>query len=136
MEQLFRSLHDNFATLKRKIAADIKDLKREVIDLGQHVEMVEQTHNTQEEELDSHRRELLTLQDKNQDLQYQLEDLENRSRRSNIWIKGVPAQAVAGSLEDFDVRLFRHMAPALKDQDIVLDRTHGDGRRAQAPRQA
>ncbi|KAJ1100496.1 hypothetical protein NDU88_005581 [Pleurodeles waltl] len=35
-----------------------------------------------------------------------------------IRIKGVPAQAIAGSLEDFVLRLFRHVAPALKEQNI------------------
>ncbi|KAJ1144971.1 hypothetical protein NDU88_011263 [Pleurodeles waltl] len=120
-QQLFRSLRDDFTTLKRELAADIKDLKKEVIDLGERVDTIEKTHDEREEGLNYHRRELLTLQDKNQDLQYQLKDLENRSRRSNIRIKGVPAQAVAGSLEDFVVRLFRHVAPALKEQDIVLD---------------
>ncbi|KAJ1135996.1 hypothetical protein NDU88_002423 [Pleurodeles waltl] len=75
MEQLFESLHDDLSTLKREIAADIKDLKREMIDLGQRVDTVEQAHDAREDELDCHRRELLTLQDKNQELQYQLEDL-------------------------------------------------------------
>ncbi|KAJ1162091.1 hypothetical protein NDU88_002569 [Pleurodeles waltl] len=74
-----------------EIAADVKDLERELVDLGQRVNTLEQTHDAQEEELDCHRRELFTLQDKNQELQYQLNDLENRSRRSNIRIKGVPA---------------------------------------------
>ncbi|KAJ1129532.1 hypothetical protein NDU88_007900 [Pleurodeles waltl] len=68
MEQLFRSLHVDFATLKQEIAADIKDLKREVVDLGQRVDTIEQTNDTREEELDCHSRELLALQDKNQEL--------------------------------------------------------------------
>ncbi|KAJ1173383.1 hypothetical protein NDU88_005219 [Pleurodeles waltl] len=46
MEQLFRSLREDFATLKQEIAADIKELKREVVDLGQHVDTIEQTHDT------------------------------------------------------------------------------------------
>ncbi|KAJ1151172.1 hypothetical protein NDU88_003959 [Pleurodeles waltl] len=45
MEELFRSLRDYFATLKQEIAADIKDLKWEMIDLGQRVDMIEQKHN-------------------------------------------------------------------------------------------
>ncbi|KAJ1139926.1 hypothetical protein NDU88_006288 [Pleurodeles waltl] len=77
MEQLFGSLHEDFAELKLDIVAGIKDLKKEVIDLGQWLDLVEQTQDAREEELDCHRRELLTLQDKNQDLQYQIEDLEN-----------------------------------------------------------
>ncbi|KAJ1187662.1 hypothetical protein NDU88_004436 [Pleurodeles waltl] len=136
MEQLFGSLREDFAMMKWDIAADIKYLKKEVIDLGQRVDSVEQTQDAREEGLDCHRRELLTLQDKNQDLQYQIEDLESRSRRSNIQIKGIPAQAVAGSLEDFVVRLFRHVAPSLKEQDIVLDRMNRAGRPARTPGQA
>ncbi|KAJ1177607.1 hypothetical protein NDU88_002860 [Pleurodeles waltl] len=101
MEQLFESLREDFATLKQEITADVKELKREVIDLGQRVDTLEQAHDAQEEELDCHRKELLTLQDKNQELQYQLEDLENRSRRSIIQIKGVPTQAVTGGVGEF-----------------------------------
>ncbi|KAJ1125455.1 hypothetical protein NDU88_003887 [Pleurodeles waltl] len=136
MEQLFRSLCEDFATLKQEIMADIKDLKREVVDLGQCVDTIELTPDAREEEMDCHRRELLTLQDKNQDLQYQIEDLENRSRCSNIRIKGVPAQAVTGTLEDFVVHLFHHVAPALKEQNIVLHRTHRAGRPAHVPGRA
>ncbi|KAJ1082996.1 hypothetical protein NDU88_003157 [Pleurodeles waltl] len=62
MEQLFVSLREDFTTLKQKIAAGVKDLKIEVVDLGLHVDIIEQMHDTQEEELDCHRRELLTLQ--------------------------------------------------------------------------
>ncbi|KAJ1089313.1 hypothetical protein NDU88_002464 [Pleurodeles waltl] len=130
MEQLLRSLHEDFTTQKQEIAIDLKDLKREVIDLGQLMDTIQQTHDAQEEEMDCQRRGLLTLQDKNQDLQYQIEDLENRSRHSSIQIKGAPAQAVTGTLEDFVVHFFCHMAPALKEQNIVLDRTDRAGRPA------
>ncbi|KAJ1126970.1 hypothetical protein NDU88_005376 [Pleurodeles waltl] len=86
--------------------------------------------------MDCHRRKLLILQDKNQGLQYQIEDLENRSRCPNIQIKGVPAQAVTGTQENFVVRLFRHKAPALKEQHSMLDRTHRADRPARTPGQA
>ncbi|KAJ1142114.1 hypothetical protein NDU88_008441 [Pleurodeles waltl] len=49
-----------------------------VVELGQRVNTLEQARYAREEELDCHRKELLTLQDKNQELQYQIEDLENR----------------------------------------------------------
>ncbi|KAJ1186038.1 hypothetical protein NDU88_002823 [Pleurodeles waltl] len=35
MEQLFRALHRDFATLKQEIAAEVKELKREVVELEQ-----------------------------------------------------------------------------------------------------
>ncbi|KAJ1213103.1 hypothetical protein NDU88_000742 [Pleurodeles waltl] len=81
----------DFSLLKRETEAEVKDLKRDVADLGQHMNTLEQTHDAHVEELDCHRRDIIALQDKNQELQYQLEDLENRSRRSNIRIKRVPA---------------------------------------------
>ncbi|KAJ1192832.1 hypothetical protein NDU88_002138 [Pleurodeles waltl] len=38
--------------------------------------------------------------------------------------------------EDFVVRLFQHVAPALKDQNIILDRTHRADHPARSPGQA
>ncbi|KAJ1194124.1 hypothetical protein NDU88_003419 [Pleurodeles waltl] len=93
--------------------------------LGQRVDTLEQMKDGREEEMDSQRRNL--------ELKYRLEDLESRSRRSNIRIKGVPLQAVSGSRDDFVTRLFHHVAPTLKHQDIVLDRTHLAGRSAHSP---
>ncbi|KAJ1215326.1 hypothetical protein NDU88_002935 [Pleurodeles waltl] len=93
MEQLFGALGGDFATLKQEIEAEVKELKQEDVELGQRVDTLEQAQDAREEELDCHKRELLTLQDKNQELKYQIKDLENRLRRSNIRIKGVPSQA-------------------------------------------
>ncbi|KAJ1142747.1 hypothetical protein NDU88_009060 [Pleurodeles waltl] len=64
IEQLFGSLRENFANLKQEIAAEVKELKREVVDLGQ-IDTLKRTHEAREEELDCQWRELLTLQDKN-----------------------------------------------------------------------
>ncbi|KAJ1198381.1 hypothetical protein NDU88_002222 [Pleurodeles waltl] len=98
-------------------------------DLGLRVDMVERNHDAQVQELDHQRQELLTLHDSNRVLQYRLEDHENRSRCSNICIRGVPAQATPGSLEDFVIRLFWH----IKDQEKILDRTHRAGHPSRAP---
>ncbi|KAJ1107631.1 hypothetical protein NDU88_005021 [Pleurodeles waltl] len=88
------------------------------------------------EELDHHRQELLTLQESNLELQYRLQDLENMSRRSNIRIRGVSMQATPESLEDFVIRLLRHITPAFKDQEIILDLTHKVGQPSRGPGQA
>ncbi|KAJ1194776.1 hypothetical protein NDU88_004062 [Pleurodeles waltl] len=128
MEQLFGVLREDLATLRQELSTTVKELKGEVAELGQRVDTVERTCDTQEKELDHHRQEIIALQDSNRDLRYRLEDLENRSWQSNILIRGVPEQAIAGSLEDFVIRLFRQLAPALTDQDIILDSTHRTGR--------
>ncbi|KAJ1125898.1 hypothetical protein NDU88_004313 [Pleurodeles waltl] len=112
---------------EREIATTTKELKREVAELEQRVGTVERSHGAQAEELDHHRQELLTLQESNHELQYRLEDLKNSLWRSNIRIREVPMQATPGPLEVFVTCLFRHVVPELKDQEIVLDCTHGVG---------
>ncbi|KAJ1200429.1 hypothetical protein NDU88_004253 [Pleurodeles waltl] len=51
-------------------------------------------------------------------------------------MKGVPSQTMTGKLEDFVERHFRYVAPDLKDQTVVLDRTHRVGWPARSPGQA
>ncbi|KAJ1092493.1 hypothetical protein NDU88_005603 [Pleurodeles waltl] len=68
MEQLFGALYGDYATLKQEITAEVKELKLEVFELGQRVYTLEQAQDAREEELDCHRRELLTLHDNNQEL--------------------------------------------------------------------
>ncbi|KAJ1172964.1 hypothetical protein NDU88_004806 [Pleurodeles waltl] len=124
MEQLFGFLQEDLAALRQELATTVKELKGEGTGLGQRVKTVERICERQEEELDHHRQKIITLQDSNRDLQYGREDLENRSWRSNIRIRGVPVQDIVGPLEGFVIRLFKHMAPVLDDQDIILDCTH------------
>ncbi|KAJ1116389.1 hypothetical protein NDU88_004603 [Pleurodeles waltl] len=95
-------VRDTAVVLKRELALDVKDIRRDMIDL---------------------------LRDKTADLNYQLEDLENQSRRCNIHIKDIPLQAYAGRLKEYVLHLFRHVAPELEEQDIILDQTHRAGRR-------
>ncbi|KAJ1172684.1 hypothetical protein NDU88_004528 [Pleurodeles waltl] len=136
LEHLFVGPIEDIASLSQEIATTSKELKREVVDLEQRVDSVERNHDAQAGELDHHRQELLTLQDSHRELQYRLEDLENRSRHSNIRIRGVTAQATSGSLEDFVIQLFWNAAPAIKDQEIILDRTHRVSQPSWAPGQA
>ncbi|KAJ1104597.1 hypothetical protein NDU88_002007 [Pleurodeles waltl] len=135
MEQLFGAHREDLADLRQELATTVKELKGEVTELGQGVDTVERTCDRQEEDMDHHRQEIIALQDSNRDLQYRLEDLENRSWRSNIRIRGVPVQVIVGPLEGFVIFLFKHVAPAPDDQDIILDCTHRTGHPSQSPGQ-
>ncbi|KAJ1161056.1 hypothetical protein NDU88_001544 [Pleurodeles waltl] len=97
------------------------------------MDTVKHSHDAQVEELGHHRQELLSLQESNHKLQYRLADLKNKLRRSSICIRGDLMKATPGPLEDFVTRLCKHVAPALKDQELILDRTHRVGRPSQAP---
>ncbi|KAJ1200899.1 hypothetical protein NDU88_004720 [Pleurodeles waltl] len=63
---------------EQEITTATKELHREVAELKRSVDTVEHCHDAQAEELDHQRQELLTLQESNRELQYCLEDLENR----------------------------------------------------------
>ncbi|KAJ1135879.1 hypothetical protein NDU88_002308 [Pleurodeles waltl] len=58
MEQLFESLRADLPTLKQEITADIKDLKREVLDLGRCVDTVEQAQDARRNNLRGKLRDL------------------------------------------------------------------------------
>ncbi|KAJ1103865.1 hypothetical protein NDU88_001286 [Pleurodeles waltl] len=116
LEHLFGVHREDLAALKQVMAADVKDIKKDFGELGQRVTALEQTGDSREEELEVHQWELLGLWDKNEELLYILENLENRSRHSNSQIKGVPHQAAAGRPEDYVLRLFRHVAPNLQNR--------------------
>ncbi|KAJ1080833.1 hypothetical protein NDU88_001022 [Pleurodeles waltl] len=77
---LFWGLREDLASLRQEIPTTAKELKKEVAELEQRVDTVEGTSDAPAEEFDHHRQEILTLQDTNRELQYRLEDLENRSR--------------------------------------------------------
>ncbi|KAJ1171595.1 hypothetical protein NDU88_003456 [Pleurodeles waltl] len=87
-------------------------------ELEQRVGFPRAGHDIRDEELEKHRRRILTLRDKTADLKYQLEDLKNRLRWCNIRIKGFLLQADAGRLADDVLRLLRHLAPDLVDRTL------------------
>ncbi|KAJ1116099.1 hypothetical protein NDU88_004318 [Pleurodeles waltl] len=91
---------EDIATLKQAIAVDEKGIGPDLGKLGQRINFLEQITHSRAEVLEEYRHELLELQDKNLEFQYQLEHLENRSHRLNIRIQGVPLQAMLGNLED------------------------------------
>ncbi|KAJ1092553.1 hypothetical protein NDU88_005663 [Pleurodeles waltl] len=130
LEKLFTTLRDDIAILKQELAADVKDIRCNMCDLEHRVDSLERVLGNQDEEMEEHRCDILSLRDKTADLNYQLEDLKNRLRRCNIRTKGIPLQADAGRMKDYALLLFCHVAPDLEEQDIILDRTHRAGRQA------
>ncbi|KAJ1079970.1 hypothetical protein NDU88_000192 [Pleurodeles waltl] len=124
LETLFGALPMDSATIKQDNTTDIKGRMKDMNELGDREASLEQTCETQGEELDAHCHKILDLQDKNTELQYQVEDPENMSRTANIRIKGIPLQAARGNLEEYVRRLFHHVVLELALKEIILDRTH------------
>ncbi|KAJ1088334.1 hypothetical protein NDU88_001492 [Pleurodeles waltl] len=68
LESLFGALCTDIATLKQDLTRDIKGLTKDVNKLGDLVDTLERTADTQGEELDPYWHEILELQDRNADL--------------------------------------------------------------------
>ncbi|KAJ1157230.1 hypothetical protein NDU88_009945 [Pleurodeles waltl] len=81
LENLFTTLRDDIAALKQELAADVKDIRRNMGELEQRIDSLEWGSDNTDEELEDHKQEILALRDKTADLDYQLEDLENHLRR-------------------------------------------------------
>ena len=90
MEDLIDSLKTDIQALREEIAADVKELCREVVDVGNRGASMEDTLDTRGQELEVRRKEVCTHNDQLLDLQMHAEDNENRSRRNNIRIRGAP----------------------------------------------
>ncbi|KAJ1097158.1 hypothetical protein NDU88_002285 [Pleurodeles waltl] len=71
LESLFRALRADIATLKQDLTKDFKGLTKDMNELGDCVDTLERTGETQGEELDTYRCEILELQDRNMELRYQ-----------------------------------------------------------------
>ncbi|KAJ1173387.1 hypothetical protein NDU88_005223 [Pleurodeles waltl] len=104
-KSFFGTLCEDIAEVNCNIAAEVRDLRRDTDELGQRVDTMEHSGDAQDEEFESHSKELLELRDTNMELCYQLEDY--------IHIKGVPLQGVTGSLKDYVQCRFRHVMPKL-----------------------
>ena len=127
MEELFTSLREDILVFKGEMIKDLKNMQSDVTDIGNRVSTLETLSDAKEEELEFYRQDLMTLKEQNMDLQLHLEDLENRSRRSNVRIRGAPRGIGNSELEQYVLRLFHHIHPPLQSEDIQLDRTHRTG---------
>ncbi|KAJ1082829.1 hypothetical protein NDU88_002994 [Pleurodeles waltl] len=86
IEAQFSGLKEDIAALWTKVVMEIKDVRCDVVEMGQQVDTLEQGSDAKEEEHDTFRHELLEILAQNMELQLHLEDLENRCLCSNIRI--------------------------------------------------
>lgn len=66
--------------------------------------------------------EMKNLKEENLTLQSRLEDYENRSRRSNLHIRGIPDTVI--DLQSTIMMLFQQLQPAIPIERLEIDRVH------------
>ncbi|CAH2297317.1 Hypothetical predicted protein [Pelobates cultripes] len=118
----------SLAEVKGYLAEEIKrtaaEVKAEIAAIGvrtSHVEkkldVVVEAHNTAA----TLTNKLLTHMT---ELELELEDISNRSRRNNLRIRGLPESIEEADLEKILIECFKHSLPAIPDHLWVVDRVH------------
>lgn len=112
------------ASLHTDMTAGINHCQREVQALGRRVDHIEQymsdftsSFNTMVDAHSNHDEEIAWLKNK-------VADLEDRSRRNNIKIRGIPETIPVTQLQSYTQVLFSTLLPSLSPQDLIVDRIH------------
>lgn len=113
---------------KSEVAADFRAMlqscQKSVDELGERTDHLETkmgevvgSHNDLINSHDALQAEVLALRDK-------VSDLEDRSRRNNLKIRGIPETVSASELHSFTVDLFKKLLPTAQTLDLLIDRIH------------
>ncbi|OCT70758.1 hypothetical protein XELAEV_18037683mg [Xenopus laevis] len=116
------ALQDVQLLFKTELSAAVAEFAKQLRDLGDRVDTLEQHSDAHalslqddQAQLNLHQSQLLTLENK-------VEDLENRSRRGNLRLRGVPE--TVSDLPQMAEGLLRLLLPDLPDAHLHIERMH------------
>lgn len=127
MESMFAALRDDLQTVKHELTTEIKDIRKDVDEVGERVATLENKEVARDTELEALQQEVIRIHDQQVDVQSYLEDLENRSHRHNIRIRGVATNEEAGDIFKYVRELFNHILGNPPDAELKIDRAHRVG---------
>lgn len=127
MIELFATIKEDIQGLRIQLAADLREVRRDVDEIGERIATIEEHDVDREEALHLMEQELLHLREQNLDLQAHTEDLENRARRNNIRIRSVPWKAEGEDLREYVSSLFQQILGKEDGTDIQMDCVHRVG---------
>ncbi|CAH2322342.1 Hypothetical predicted protein [Pelobates cultripes] len=121
-------LHQATNDIKAHVAAEMErhvaGLKEEVVGLTARTDQVENRIASIYATSTSHTQDIAYLYGHMAALEDGLEDLNNRSRRNNIRIRGLPETVTMEQLVPTLHSIFKTLAPDLTPQEMELDRAH------------
>uniref|UniRef100_A0A8C5WJQ2 Uncharacterized protein n=1 Tax=Leptobrachium leishanense TaxID=445787 RepID=A0A8C5WJQ2_9ANUR len=130
IEGLINTLSDKLTSRLDSVAADIKKEIREIGDRTDKLEekMAEQAgaHNAMAERVDD-------LEEQLRGALLKVADMEDRSRRHNLKIRGVPEAVTTQALSQYVTEIFQHLLPDTTLDSLLFDRIHRLPRPPSAP---
>ncbi|CAH2224099.1 Hypothetical predicted protein [Pelobates cultripes] len=125
MKLMLSDLADNFqTTMKKQVQGLAVELRKDIAEIGQCTTHVEQrlnecadAHNGLTEKVQEYEITMHSLKTK-------IADLEDRSRRNNIRIRGILETVLPTGLNDYLQDMFQALTPAIHPDQLVVDRVH------------
>ncbi|CAH2321749.1 Hypothetical predicted protein [Pelobates cultripes] len=121
---ILQSLADAKGYLAEEIKRSAKEVKAEIAAIGARTTWIElQIGNV----VQAHNRAVdltNTLLTRVTDLELELEDVSNRSRRNNLRIRGLPDSVGEADLEETRVTCFKQSLPDIPEHLWIVDRVH------------
>lgn len=121
IQKLFHSFRGNLLEDFRSMMTDLKSGIQSLVSRTEHIESkmadFAKSHNLL---IDSH----AALEEEVGRLSTKVLDLEDRSRRNNIRLRGIPESVPPEALNQFLTDMMSETLPTLKEQDLVIDRIH------------
>ncbi|CAH2313178.1 Hypothetical predicted protein [Pelobates cultripes] len=111
-------------SMKTDFQAAFSDLRKDILEVGTRVNALEEKTNELCHVNDSIVEKIQKMEADSKRLMEKLADLEDRSRRNNIRVRGVPETVTQELLSAYLMRLFQAIQPNLEPADLRLDRAH------------
>lgn len=124
MAQFMQELKSEIGSLRSEVQACVKDLRKEVGELGGRMDDMEKTLDARTEDQEHLWQRLATLEEQHIELQVKQEDLENRGRRNNIRLRGIPPGAEGADIMSFVADLLHEIQGDDDTSSPALDRAH------------
>uniref|UniRef100_A0A8C5MXE1 Uncharacterized protein n=1 Tax=Leptobrachium leishanense TaxID=445787 RepID=A0A8C5MXE1_9ANUR len=111
--------------LRHSLSGEIQQVRQDVLGLTRRIVAVEGVHQAQADAIQAHSTQLTLHHTLLQTLTRQLEDLENRGRRNNIRIRGLPEnERDSDDLHRILTNLFNFLLQKAPDTAVEMERWH------------
>lgn len=117
---------DNMGQIMENIHKDIENLCSRTSHIENKMEEIISAHNDLSDAYDNANSEIKWLKEK-------ITDLEDRSRRNNVKIRGIPEEVDPSNLEKYIQQLLKSILPTHDSTLLILDRAHRIPKSKSAP---
>ncbi|CAH2247220.1 Hypothetical predicted protein [Pelobates cultripes] len=117
-------LEDMSSKILASIQSTLRELSKDVQELGDRTAWVEQRVEEQTSAHNELADQMHNLQQLLDQSQRKIMDLEDRSRRQNLRIRGIPEEVSQQDLHPFLIEYFKALTPELPAEMLILDRYH------------